>query len=99
MVTTLTGGAKEFYMVNSDDPDRACQEVLHYTGGKVAEALTELSDETLDHYQVKPNEPWLCFRGDPSRDRIWGDGYGVSQTAFSDDKNIEEVGRCELRNL
>lgn len=99
MVTTITEGAKQFYMVNSDDPKRACQEVLRYTSGKLAEALTELSDETLAHYEVKPNEPWLCFTGDTQRDRLWGFGYGVAQTAFGDDKNIAEVGRCELRNL
>lgn len=97
MVTTMTEGAKEFYMVNSDDPDRACAEVLRCTSGKIAEVLTELSDETLAHFEVRPNEPWLCFSGDPQPERVYGFGYGIAKSAFPQDKNIEEVGRCELR--
>ncbi len=99
MVTTIVYGSKDFYMVNCDDPERACKEVLRVTSGKVAEALAELSDETLAHFEVKPNEPWLCFRGDPQQERVWGFGYGVGSTAFNDDSNIQDVGRGELRLL
>lgn len=99
MVTTIVYGSKDFYMVNSDDPERACKEVLRVTDGKLAEALTVLSDETLAHYEVRPNEPWLCFTGDAQKTRVWGFGYGVNSTAFNDDSNIQDVGRGELRLL
>ena len=48
-------------------------------------------------HQVRPDEPWLCFRGDPQKERVWGFGYGVASTAFNDDSNIQDVGRGELR--
>ena len=99
MVTTTVYASKEFYMVNSDDPERARKEILRVSDGKLAEVLAVLSDETLAHYEVKPNEPWLCFTGDVQKTRVWGFGYGVASTAFSDDSNIENVGRGELRLL
>ena len=99
MVTTTVYASKEFYMVNSDDRERACKEVLRVSDGRVAEALTVLSDETLAHYEVCPNEPWLCFTGDTQKERVWGFGYGVGSTAFNDDSNIQNVGRGELRLL
>lgn len=96
MVTTDRGGVKEFYMVNSDDPDRACEEVLKATGGQVAHALTPLSDETLDHYEVRPNEPWLCFTTNPNREANIGEGWGIVSTAFTGG-DLEDVSRGELR--
>jgi hypothetical protein len=96
MVTTITYGVKEFYMVNSDDPDRACEEVLRATGGKLAQALTPLPDETLAHYKVQPNEPWLCFTADPQPGANIGEGWGIASTAFSG-SDLEDVGRGELR--
>lgn len=96
MVTTQVNESKEFYMVNSEDPDRACEEVLHCSSGREAHALTPLSDETLDHYKVKPNEPWLCFRASAQPGANIGEGWGISQTAFGDNA-LEEVGRVELR--
>ena len=96
MVTTITGGVKGFYMVNTDDPDRACEEVLRSTGGKLAEVLTPLPDETLAHHDVQPNEAWLCFTTNANSDAVIGEGWGIVQTAFSD-SSIEDVGRGELR--
>ena len=86
MVMTYFFGTNQFYMVNSQDPERACEEVLKITGGEVAQALTPLSDETLEFYKVQPKEPWLSFTTLPNG--------AVLSTAFSD---IAEVGRDELR--
>lgn len=96
MVAAIVGGVKGFYMVNREDPDRACEEVLHCTSGKYAEALAPLSDETMAHHEVRPEEPWLCFTTNANREAIVGSGWGIVQTAFSD-SNIEDVSRGELR--
>ena len=89
MVKAYFGGMNQFYMVNSDDPDRACEEVLRCTVGEGAQALAPLSDETLAYHKVQPNEPWMCFTTLP-------DG-GLVASAFRDSNaNIEDVGRGDL---
>jgi hypothetical protein len=96
MVTSFIGGVKGVFMVNEADPKRACAEVLRYTRGTWAEALTPLSDETLAYHDVQPNEPWQCFSMNGNKDDVIGLGYGIAQTAFND-SNITDVGRGELR--
>ena len=91
MVRLYFYGVHQFYMVNSEDPDQACEEVLRYTAGEVAHALTPLSDETLAFYEVQPKAPWMCFTT-----QLNGE---VHASAFRDntDNNIRDVGRGELR--
>ena len=102
MVATVNHGAKEFFMVNTKDRDQACAQVLRYTVGKVADVLTPLSDETLAHFNVQPNEPWMCFMANPNGHAIVGDGTGLLATAFSDgdgDGVLQDVGRGEFHFL
>jgi hypothetical protein len=61
MVTAEHNGARSFYMVNTDRPDRACDEINKITGLDSAQALAPLSDVSLAHHDVRPGQPWLCF--------------------------------------
>jgi hypothetical protein len=101
MVTVRSFGVKQFFMVNNPDPDQACKEVArHASTHDQPYACAALSDETLAHFDVKPDEPWLCFTANPQPGANIGEGWGIAQTAFSDvDPNITEVGggRCDLR--
>ena len=96
MVATHSYEVKSFYMVNEPDPDRACEQVIRAEGSKIAQALTPLSDETLAHFNVLPNEPWKCFVTSGNLDANIGEGRGIVATSFSD-SNIESVGRGEFR--
>jgi hypothetical protein len=61
MVTTHEGGHRNFYMVDHVRPEKACEMVdkaMPTRGG--ARALTMLSDDTLEHHDVRPNSFWLC---------------------------------------
>jgi len=96
MVAIIIEGVKAFYMVNEQDPDRACAEVHRHTGSRhPAQALTPLSDDTLDHYKVLPDDPWLCFTTNPNQEANIGEGWGIHSSAFSK-SDIENVGRVEL---
>jgi hypothetical protein len=61
MVVTQFGGTNAFYMVNCENAERARTEVDKITGESNARTLSELSDETLEHFDVQPGKPWLCF--------------------------------------
>jgi len=95
MVMTRVAGVREVYMVNEADPDRARAEVLRHTTGTLADVLSPVSDETLAHHLVKPNEPWLCFTIGANWETNVGEGWGIVSTAFSH-SDITDVGRGEL---
>jgi hypothetical protein len=63
LVMTVHGDLRSFYMVNLADPKDACGAVDQLTGTNEAHALAPVSAETLEHYQVRPRNPWL-YRSD-----------------------------------
>jgi hypothetical protein len=65
MVKSWFGGTDGFYMVNCATPEGACAEVDKLTGQTNAQALTVLSDDTLDYFGVKPGRPRLSFSALP----------------------------------
>lgn len=60
MVQTESGEHRNFYMVNADDPARACAEVNRMMGLDNAQALAPVTDETLGQYNIQPGQAWLC---------------------------------------
>jgi hypothetical protein len=73
MVMAWFGGTNGFYMVNSDTPQGARAEVDKLLGQTNAQALTELSDATLDHFDVQPGRPHLCFSTLPGMNGVLGE--------------------------
>ena len=63
LVMTEHGGSRSFYMVNLDRPDDACGEVDRRTGLNNAHALAPVTDEILDHHEVRHGNAWL-YRSD-----------------------------------
>jgi hypothetical protein len=72
MVMAWFGGTNGFYMVNSETPEGARAEVDKLTGETNAQALTVLSDETLDHFDVQPGRPKLSFSTLPGTNGVLG---------------------------
>jgi hypothetical protein len=61
MVTHETGnGHRNFYMVNADDPDRARTAVNQLMGREDAQALSPIPDATIEQYNLRPGQAWLC---------------------------------------
>ena len=73
MVMAWFGGTNGFYMVNSGTREGARAEVDKLTGQSNAEALTELSDDTLKHFDVQPGRPHLCFSTLPGMNGVIGE--------------------------
>ena len=48
-----------FYMVNLDRPEDACGEVNRRTGLDNAHALAPVTDEILDHHEVRRGNAWV----------------------------------------
>lgn len=61
MVTVESQDHRSFSRVSTDKPAWACGEVDRVTGLDNAQALAPLADETLDHFDVRSNQPWLCL--------------------------------------
>jgi hypothetical protein len=49
---------RTFYMVNLDRPEDACDEVNRRTGLDNAHALAAVTDEILDHHEVRRGNAW-----------------------------------------
>lgn len=79
MVKSWFGGTTGFYMVNCATPEGARAEVDKVTGETNAEALTVLSDDTLQHFNVQPGRPHLCFSALPGNKGALGE---VISSAF-----------------
>ena len=73
MVMAWFGGMNGFYMVNCETPEGARAEVDKLTGETNAQALTVLSDDTLDHFGVQPGRPHLCFSTLPGNKGVLGE--------------------------
>jgi hypothetical protein len=73
MVMAWFGGMNGFYMVNSDTREGACAEVDKLLGQTNAQALTELSDATLEHFDVQPGRPHLSFSTLPGSNGALGE--------------------------
>ena len=73
MVTASFGGTNGFYMVNCDTPEGARAEVDKLTGQTNAQALTVLSDDTLEYFGVQPGRPHLCFSTLPGMNGVLGE--------------------------
>jgi hypothetical protein len=73
MVMAWFGGTNGFYMVNSETREGARAEVDKLTGQTNAQALTELSDDTLKHFDVQPGRPHLCFSALPGMNGVLGE--------------------------
>jgi hypothetical protein len=73
MVMACFGGTNGFYMVNSNTREGARAEVDKLTGESNAQALAELSDDTLDHFGVQPGRPQLCFSTLPGMNGALGE--------------------------
>jgi hypothetical protein len=56
MVTTSGAGYRNFYMVGIGHPDQACAAVNSMFNTTDAQALTPLSEETLDFYNIAPEK-------------------------------------------
>ncbi|MET1113148.1 MAG: hypothetical protein ABWX67_16645 [Allosphingosinicella sp.] len=52
-------GIMSIYMVNLDRPDDACGEVNRRTGLNNAHALAPVTDEILDHHEVRRGNAWV----------------------------------------
>ncbi|HET9640319.1 MAG TPA: hypothetical protein VFP12_14045 [Allosphingosinicella sp.] len=59
LVMTEHGDTMSFYMVGLDKPDDACGEVNRRTGLNNAHALAPVTDEILDHHEVRRGNAWL----------------------------------------
>jgi hypothetical protein len=59
MVAMESGDVRNFYMVSIAMPDQACAEVNRITGMDNAQVLAPVTDETLDHYEVRSNSAWI----------------------------------------
>jgi hypothetical protein len=79
MVMASFGGTNGFYMVNSGTPEGARAEVDKLLGQTNVQALTMLSDDTLDHFGVQPGRPHLCFSTLPGMNGALGE---VSSSEF-----------------
>ena len=73
MVMAAFGGMNGFYMVNNGTREGAREEVNKLLGQSNAEALTELSDDTLKHFDVQPGRPHLCFSTLPGMNGVLGE--------------------------
>ena len=73
MVMAWFGGTNGFYMVNSETREGARAEVDMLTGQTNAQALTVLSDDTLDPFGVRPGRPHLCFSALPGMNGVLGE--------------------------
>jgi hypothetical protein len=73
MVKSWFGGTNGFYMVNCATSEGARAEVDKLTGQTNAEALTVLSDDTLEHFGVQPGRPHLCFSTLPGNQGVLGE--------------------------
>ena len=73
MVMAWFGGTNGFYMVNSDSREGARAEVDRLTGESNAQALAELSDDTLAYYDVQPGRPKLSFSTLPGSNGALGE--------------------------
>jgi hypothetical protein len=85
MVMSWFGGTNGFYMVNCHTPEGARAEVDKLTGESNAQALTELSDDTLKYFEVQPGRPHLCFSTLPGSKGVLGE---VLSSAFSSEFDI-----------
>ena len=75
MVSAESQAHRAFYMVNTDRPDWACEEVNRLTGLNNAQALSPLSDETIAHFDIR-STPWLCFTTDLSTGEVSSTRFG-----------------------
>jgi hypothetical protein len=73
MVMAWFGGTNGFYMVNSATPEGARAEVDKLLGQSNAQALTVLSDDTLEYFEVRPGRPHLCFSALPGSNGVLGE--------------------------
>ena len=73
MVMAWFGGTNGFYMVHSETPECARAEVDKLTGQTNAQALTVLSDDTLEYFEVQPGRPHLCFSTLPGMNGVLGE--------------------------
>jgi hypothetical protein len=73
MVKAAFGGMNGFYMVNNATREGAREEVNKLLGQSNAEALTELSDDTLEHFNVQPGRPHLSFSALPGSNGAIGE--------------------------
>jgi hypothetical protein len=73
MVMAWFGGMNGFYMVNNETPEGARAEVDKLTGETNAQALTVLSNDTLEHFEVQPGRPHLCFSTLPGDKGVLGE--------------------------
>ena len=73
MVMSWFGGTNGFYMVNCGTREGARAEVDKLTGETNAQALTELSDDTLKHFDVQPGRPKLYFSTLPGMNGVLGE--------------------------
>jgi hypothetical protein len=76
MVMAWFGGTNGFYMVNSNTREGARTEVDKLTGETNAQALTVLSDVTLEYFDVQPGRPHLCFSTLPGMKGVLGEVTG-----------------------
>ena len=76
MIANESQGHRAFYMVNTDNPNFACDEVNKVTGMKSAVALAPLSDETLKHFDVRSGQPWLSFMTDVATGEVASSRFG-----------------------
>jgi hypothetical protein len=53
-------GNRNFFMVNVDDPERARDAVNKLIGGNDAQALAPIPDATIEQYNLRPGQAWLC---------------------------------------
>lgn len=82
MVTTLGQGYRNFYMVNSDDPERACAEVNKTMNCEDANALAPVSDATLEHFATVPGSIWLCCTVEEASGKVTGNQFGDTGRNF-----------------
>lgn len=79
MVRAAFGGMDGFYMVNNGTREGAREEVNKLLGQSNAETLTELSEDTLEHFDVQPGRPHLSFSALPGDKGAIGD---IASTEF-----------------
>ena len=79
MVMAWFGGTNGFYMVNNATPEGARAEVDKLLGQTNAQALSVLSDDTLEYFHVQPGRPHLCFSTLPGNNGVLGE---VSSSEF-----------------
>lgn len=83
MVTVNNGnGYRNFYMVATDDPAKACAEVNKDNSSSKAEALAPVSDATLAHFATTPASIWQCFTVEEKTGKVTSNQLGEKGRQF-----------------